>query len=457
MKTTNDQAGGTEYLARWERAFDTVLSPLEEFTHRQSSGSLLLAVATILALLCANSFLATWYAHFVHTPVQVGFGDFVLQKTLHHWVNDGLMAIFFFVVGLELKREFLVGELANIQNALLPIVGAIGGMVVPALFYVVLNGSGPGAAGWGIPMATDIAFAVGALVLLGDRIPKALLTFLIALAIVDDLGAVLVIAIFYTEHVSMGALGVAGLLFGVMIAFKYGGIRHPLPYLIMAVFLWFALLHSGVHATVAGILGALTIPVRPKYDTVKFTAHVRNLMSKFEEVTRNNSDVLRNVEARALLQTLENGVHRVQAPLQRLEHVWHMPVVYFVLPVFAFINAGVKIQPDSLQQAFSNDVTLGVMAGLVLGKTVGIAGLSYIALQLGIGQLPKGTNFMQIVGVALLGGIGFTMSIFVSELAFAGDAAMLANAKIGILIASVVAGIAGVLVLKFAAQEQAVS
>lgn len=455
MKETGPQEMSGEYVARWERVFDKVLTPLEEFTHQQSSGSILLVIATLLALGLANSGLADWYAHLSHTPIGFSFGGLGVQKTLHHWVNDGLMAIFFFVVGLELKREFLVGELANPKNAALPIVAAIGGMVVPAVVYVLVNLDAGNMHGWGIPMATDIAFAVGVLVLLGDRIPKSLLTFLIALAIVDDLGAVLVIALFYTDTISLAYLAAGVVIFFGMLALKFGGIRHPLPYFIMALFLWFALLHSGVHATVAGILGAMTVPVRPKYDTARFVAYMKNLVSKFEETTVKNPDVLTNNDARALLQTLQNGVHEVQAPLQQLEHTWHYPVVYLVLPIFAFVNAGVAFPVSDIAGIFADNITLGVILGLVVGKPLGIAGFSVAAVMMGLGRLPKGVSYAQIVGVAFLGGIGFTMSIFVAELAFGGNAAQVANAKMGILIASLLAGVVGYFMLRISSKRAA--
>lgn len=455
MNTENKRTSQGIYTARWERAFDKILTPLEEFTQRQSSASLLLILATTAALVLANSSFAGWYDAFVHTPLGVNFGQFALEKSLKHWVNDGLMAIFFFVIGLELKREFLVGELSSPENARLPIVAAIGGMVVPALVYSWFNYQGMGAKGWGIPMATDIAFAIGILILLGDKIPKALLTFLIALAIVDDLGAVMVIAIFYTETISIEAMSIASAIFLFMLMLKHGGIRQPWPYMIAAGFLWLALLKSGVHATLAGILGALTVPVRPKYNTEKFSAHVKSLIARFEETTRKNTNVLTNAEARGMLQTLENGVISVQAPLQRLEHTWHFPVAYLILPLFAFVNAGIAIQPSALGGAFSDPVTGGIIFGLVLGKLIGVAGFSFVAVQAGFAPYPTGTRLLHIVGVAFLSGIGFTMSIFISELAFAAHPDLLMSAKLGILMASAMAAAIGVLILKGLAAKSA--
>ncbi|MCB1775114.1 MAG: Na+/H+ antiporter NhaA [Gammaproteobacteria bacterium] len=431
------------YHAPWERHFDKVLTPFEEFIHRQTTSGLLLMGTAVLALILANGPLAHAYEHLIHTPMSIGAGSWQLEMSLHHWINDGLMVLFFFVVGLELKRELLVGELANPRMAALPIAAAIGGMVVPALIYFVINPGGEGAAGWGIPMATDIAFAIGALALLASRVPKALITFLVALAIVDDLGAVLVIAIFYTDTIAMGPLGMAGAMFALLIVLNMIGIRNAIPYFVVAVLLWFALLQSGVHATLAGVLGALTVPAQPKYNPKRFCDHVSELMERFRESHDKDANIMTNDDMRAVVQTLENGVHNVQAPLQRLEHGWHIPVAYIVIPIFALANAGIPLDTGSLGDTLSNPVMLGVALGLVLGKFIGITGASWLMLRFGLAELPKDTRFVQIAGVSLLGGIGFTMSIFVAQLAFPGNAELLVMAKTGILFASLLAGVSG--------------
>lgn len=429
--------------APWEQTFDKILTPFEEFVHRQTTSGLLLMATAILALVLANSGLASVYQHWVHTPVGFNIGDWELEKTLHHWVNDGLMALFFFVVGLELKREILVGELAVPRQAALPIIAAIGGMIVPALLYFSFNPTGDAARGWGIPMATDIAFAIGALVLLADRVPKALITFLVALAIVDDLGAVVVIALFYTDQLVLEALAAAAVILAVLTVCNLAGIRQPLPYFLLGGLLWFVLLKSGVHATLAGILTAFTIPARPKYDPVHFSRHVKELMARFDASHEPGKNIMTNEALRAVVQTLENGVHKVETPLQRLEHVMHMPVAFLVIPIFAFINAGIPMQFADLGNTLMHPVTLGVGLGLVLGKFIGIVGISWLALRLGIGQLPAQTSFSQIAGVALLAGIGFTMAIFIAELGFADQAEYLLMAKTGVLFASLLAGISG--------------
>jgi Na+:H+ antiporter, NhaA family len=431
------------YRAPWETAVGKVLSPFEEFLHRQTASGLLLMAMAVLALVLANGPLATLYNDTLGTYIKIGVGDWVLKMSVAHWINDGMMAVFFFVVGLELKREFLVGELANPRNAVLPVAAAIGGMVVPALIYYAFNPSGDAALGWGIPMATDIAFAIGAMALLGTRAPKALVTFLVALAIVDDLGAVMVIALFYTDSISLMPLAAAAGLTVLLAGLNRGGIRNPLPYFILALLLWYALLQSGVHATLAGVIGAMSVPAIPKYNPEHFSAHVRALMDRFDASHRPGQSIMTNVELRTQVQALENSVLSVETPLQRLEHIWHLPVAFLIIPVFALANAGIPVDLSTLSATVTNPVVLGVSLGLVLGKFIGITGASWLVLRLGVAELPKDTRFTQIAGASLLAGIGFTMSIFVAQLGFKNQPEMLLMAKTGILAASLFAGIAG--------------
>ena len=438
--TDNDEG---IHHAPWEKAFARVLGPFEEFVHRQTTSGMLLMATAILALVLANSALAAIYAHFIHLPVGINVGTWAIEKTAHHWVNDGLMALFFFVVGLELKREILVGELAQPRQAALPIIAAIGGMVVPALIYFSMNPTGDAARGWGIPMATDIAFAIGALVLLAGRVPKGLITFLVALAIVDDLGAVVVIALFYTDDLVLEWLAAAAAVLAVLMVFNLAGIRRLAPYFIAAVLLWYALLQSGVHATLAGVLVAFTVPARPKYDPEVFSRHVKALIARFDASHEPGKNILTNEKLQTEVQALKNGVQQVETPLQRSLHIWHLPVAFLIIPVFALFNAGIPLEFGSLGETLSHPVTLGVGLGLIVGKFVGITGASWLALKLGIGQLPAGTRFIQIAGVSLLGGIGFTMAIFIAELGFAQQPDYLLMAKTGILGASVLAGISG--------------
>jgi len=434
---------GNEHYAPWERKFDSVISPFEQFIHRETTSGLLLIACALLALILANSALADSYHLFFHTRIGIAVGAWQLEMSLHHWINDGLMALFFFVVGLEIKREILVGELAEPRHAVLPIVAAMGGMVVPAGIYYVINYGSDAVLGWGIPMATDIAFAVGVLVLLGNRIPKSLITFLVALAIVDDLGSVVVIALFYTDEIMRGALVIATALLCLLILFNRIGVRSPLPYFLVGIAMWLAMLQSGIHATLAGIFTALTIPAWPKYDPVRFSRHVKKLMRRFDASSRQGEPLMQNEKQNAIVQALENGVRMVETPLRRLERSMHMPVAFIIIPVFALANAGIPVELESIASSLMHPVTAGVILALLLGKFAGIAGICWLALKAGIGTLPAGVTFRHIAGVGLLGGIGFTMSIFIAELGFKVNPEYLLMAKTGVLFASLLAGICG--------------
>lgn len=443
------------FYAPWEHAFTRILSPFEEFIHRQTTSGMLLMGTAVIALILANSYLAEAYLHFIHTPMSIRIGSWSIDMSLHHWVNDGLMTLFFFVVGMELKREMLVGELADLRQAALPIIAAIGGMVMPALIYLAINHDGDAARGWGIPMATDIAFAVGALVLLASRVPKTLITFLVALAIADDLGAVLVIALFYTQQLAMNWLALSGLLVVMLFVLNFAGIRKVLPYFGVGAVLWYALLQSGVHATLAGVLCAFAIPARPKYDPAVFSMRIKELIGQFDASHQQDDNIMTNEKLQTVVQALEQGVHKVQTPLQKLEHGWHLPTAYLVIPVFALFNAGIPFQFGALGSTLTHPVMLGVMLGLLFGKFLGITGACWLALRLGIGQLPSGTRFSQIAAVSILGGIGFTMSIFIAELGFAAQPEYLLMAKTGILLASLLAGVLGFICLWYLGREQA--
>ncbi len=442
-----------EYIAPWEKAFVRVLTPLEDFIHRQTTSGVLLMLCAIAALFIANSQWNQTYIHILEMHFTIGLEGFQLSKSLHHWINDGLMAIFFFVIGLELKREILVGELADPKQAMLPIIAAIGGMVVPVAIYMLINPQGPTFTGWGVPMATDIAFALGALALLGKRIPKNLLTFLVALAIVDDLGAVIVIALFYTDTLNLVALGLAASLFFLLVALNLGGVRRSLPYILIGVILWIAMLKSGVHATLAGILLAFTIPMRPKYEPGRFLVQIGEMIGQIKQAYLHEKNILKNDELRSQVRALGEGVHLVQAPAQILEHKLHLPSAYIVIPIFSLANAGIPIDWSSLGSIVAHPVSMGVALGLVLGKLIGIAGFTWLAVKFGMTNLPSGVNFKHIIGVALMGGIGFTMSIFIAELGFVNQAQDLLMAKTGILLASVVAGFSGFAWLYFSYRQ----
>ena len=437
--------------APWERAFERVSTPFENFLHSQTTTGLILMGMTLIALILANSPLAEIYSHFFHTKIDFNVGSWSLSHTLHHWINDGLMAIFFFMVGLEIKREILVGELSNIKVAILPILAAIGGMVMPALIYASINQGSQGAAGWGIPMATDIAFAISALVLLGKRVSPALVTFLVALAIVDDLGAVLVIAFFYTDEIVMLPLVLAGLSFLIMIAFNRFGIHAVLPYFIVGIGMWFFMLESGVHATIAGVIAAMSIPSKPKCTPVDFTMHTKNLLDEYDNYPV-ATDHTMHEKQKAILLNIQDRIDSVNSPSARLEHALHLPVSLLIIPIFALANAGISIDFSSIGETIIQNVSLGIIAGLVFGKVLGIAGVSFLAIKLGLAKLPNGSSMSQIFGVAFLGGIGFTMSIFVADLAFIGNEELIFQAKVGILCASLFAGLFGYFWLRFIAK-----
>lgn len=438
-----NRVAGKEYIAPWERAFETVLTPLEEFIHRQTTSGILLMLFAVIALVIANTQLNETYHHFLQSKFVIGVEGFQLSKSIHHWINDGLMALFFLVVGLELKRELLVGELANIKQASLPIVAAAGGMLMPALIYVAINPEGHTLNGWGIPMATDIAFALGALALLGKRVPQNLLMFLVALAIVDDLGAVIVIAVFYTETINLSALFTAGIMLSVLICLNLGGVRRILPYSLIGIVLWIAMLKSGVHATLAGVLLAFTIPMKPKYDPQRFLALVRDSADHIKNVFVQNENIINNDALRSRVRALGEGVYKVQAPAQVLEHKLHLPSAYLIIPIFALANAGVPINWSEFSDVITHPVAVGIGAGLILGKLIGIAGFTWLAVKLKVSDLPAGLNFNHIIGVAFMGGIGFTMSIFIAELGFAQYPSDLLMAKTGILFASLISGVIG--------------
>ena len=427
-------------ITSWEKAFERIKTPFEEFIQDESTSGLLLIICTITAMVLANSALSHWYESFLQTRITIRVGPYALSHTVHYWINDALMTLFFLVVGLEIKREILVGHLSELRQAAFPIAGAIGGMVVPALIYFAFNNSGEMAKGWAIPMATDIAFAIGVLVLLGNRIPKALMGFLLTVAIVDDLGAVIVIALFYTDTIIWSALLIAVLFFAILLLFNLIGIRSPWPYFIVGFFLWMAMMESGIHATMAGILTAITVPARSKCTPQIFSEYSRKLLNRFDETQKSGKSIMEDSKQRAILQGLETFVHSMESPLQRLEHSLHLWVSFLIIPLFAFANAGIPIELSNLGQTLVHPVTLGIMSGLVLGKFIGIFGTCWLMLKIGNSSLPKGVSIKQLAGVSFLAGIGFTMSIFVGELAFAGQQNILLKVKTGIIIASLLAG-----------------
>ena len=416
------------------------LRPFQRFAHTESSGGVVLLASAAIALLWANSPWSASYFHLWETNIGVRVGWHALDLSLHHWINDGLMAVFFFVVGLEIKREMLVGELSSPRQAGLPLAGAVGGMLVPALIYAMLNIASPGSAGWGIPMATDIAFALGVLALLGPRVPVVLKVFLTALAIADDIGAVLVIAVFYTSDLAYHWLLVSGGILSALIGLNVLGVRRPAAYLILGVFLWLVFLRSGIHATVAGVLLAMTIPSRTRVHEQEFLDVARGAINEFEVACQPGATVLSNRAQQEAVEALEHVSEAVQSPLFTMERRLHGAVAFFIMPLFALANAGVAL--GGLGDSLSPPVTLGIVLGLVLGKPIGITLFSWLAVRFGLATLPAQTSWRALHGVSWLGGIGFTMSLFIAGLAFS-ESSLLDSAKVGILAASLVAGIAG--------------
>ncbi len=423
-----------------------IVSPFQQFAKAQTSQGLLLLLCTVVALGWANSPWGHSYDSLWHTEIALRVGSRVLEKSLLHWINDGLMVIFFFVVGLEIKREVLAGELASIRKAALPIAAAIGGMMVPALIYVAFNLGGVGARGWGIPMATDIAFALGVLTLVGPRVPTALKVFLVALAIVDDIGAVLVIAIFYTEGLSLPALGMAAAVLALLVLMNWSGVRHTLVYGGLGVGLWFFVLLSGVHATIAGVLLALTVPARSRMGTEHFVAKVKELLTVFERAGGRHTSYLDDERRQAAALGIEHAVEGVGVPLSRLEHSLQPLVAFFIMPLFALANAGVAVKGDIWTQ-LGHPVSLGIILGLVIGKQTGILGGSYAAVRSGFSEKPVGAGWLQIYGTGWLGGIGFTMALFIAGLVFEGTD-LLDTAKTAILTASALSGVVGWAILR---------
>ena len=433
---------------RKKEPIEVLLNPINEFLHKEASGGILLIICTVIALAWANSPWSQSYNHLWHTYLNVNIGNLLnLNYSLHYWINDGLMAVFFFTVGLEIKRELLVGELSSIQKASLPIAGAIGGMVIPALLYTIFNINGKGANGWGIPMATDIAFVVGIMALLGPRIPLTLKIFVLALAIADDIGAVLVIAIFYTAEISITSLIIAAIVLILLITLNKLGTKSLVPFTLLGIILWLAFLKSGIHATIAGVLLAFTIPASSRYNTNEFSERVKKLIKKFDETGDHWKNVLNNSERQHDVMAIESSCEKVLTPLQRFEHGLHPWVAFFIIPVFALANAGVTLAGLDILQALFSPISLGIIIGLFLGKQFGIFIFSFVAVKLKLASLPEGINWKNLYGAGILAGIGFTMSLFIAGLAF-DNPALLDLSKIGVLTGSLLSGILGFVYLK---------
>ena len=418
--------------------------PVQTFIHTEEVGAIVLLLAAGGALGWANSPWSDSYASFWHTTISFDIYIFAISEDLEHIVNDGLMAVFFFVVGLEIKRELLHGELSSFRRAVLPAMAAVGGMVAPALIYLAFNGSGETTTGWGIPIATDIAFALGVLALLGRRLPAELRIFLLGLAVVDDLGAIAVIAVFYTEAIHWTDLGLALGVFAVIAACIRIGIRSLGFYFILSVVMWQFFLESGIHATVAGVLLSALTPAEPYLHRKDYKTAVAALLHDFELAMEKGDEE----KAESIVAEVEKLSQGTEGPMERLERVIHPWTSFVVLPIFALANAGIVISWDSLTEAAASPITLGILVALPAGNALGIFGMTWLTVRLGLGRLPPSVTWSQVLGVGMLGGIGFTVSIFVSGIAFQ-DHALGDQAKIGVFGASLLAGAAGYLFLRF--------
>ena len=418
----------------------------QRFFHSQVSGSIVLMACTAVALIWANSAWSDQYFGLAKTYIGVSWGGATFKMSLEHWIIDGLMAIFFFVVGLEVKREIVVGELSTMRKAILPVSAALGGAVVPAIIYASLNAGGPGTPGWGVPMATDIAFALGILAMLGSRVPLGLKVFLTALAIADDMIAVVVIALFYTEQIVVAGLICAAVFIGLIVVANRLGIRQMWIYVALAAGAWFGVLLSGIHATIAGVLVAMVVPVRATIKPSEFLGKCRKSMEQLASGELTQESMISNKDQLRAL----NRIHTAAADMipsgLRFEKQLHPVQAFMILPLFALVSAGVQIDAETLADA-NGPVGWGIVLGLFFGKQIGVTAASWLAIRSGRADMPESVTWAQLWGVSCLSGVGFTMSIFIADLAFT-DGGLIAQAKIGILLASVLSGIVGYLVLR---------
>ena len=414
------------------------ITSIQNFINKEALSGILLFIATVLAVIVANSSFGQQYYDLWNMPLGITLGEKTISMTLTYWIDDGLMALFFLMVGLEIKREMVVGELSSVAKAAFPIVAAIGGMVVPALIYVALNPNNP--LGFGIPMATDIAFALGILMLLGSRVNPAVKLFLVALAVVDDLGAILVVATVYTSEIKAEYFIHAGIVYALIWALNLSGVKKLLPYLILGIFLWVFIHEIGIHATIAGVLLAFAIPIKSKIEEQNFIQQTRRDVAEFE---KHIDDVpLLNHHQMDVLENIGHNYDKVQNPLLRLEHNLHGLSAFFIMPLFAFSNAGVIIDFSSISANLN--IVLGVVLGLIIGKPLGIFLFTYLLSKLKIIQKPNNMTWLEVLAVGFLGGIGFTMSIFITHLAFA-DETIISAIKLGVFVASITAALIGIL------------
>ncbi|KIO76733.1 Na(+)/H(+) antiporter NhaA [Pedobacter lusitanus] len=424
---------------------EKIIAPVSRFIHLEYTGGIVLFLSVLVAIIWANSPFHESYHHLWDIKFSIGFDGYMLNKPLHIWINDGLMALFFFVIGLELKREFMEGELSTLKKASLPMMAALGGMLVPAIIFFCINKGLDSEHGWGIPMATDIAFALALLSMAGKHIPASVKVFLSALAVADDLGAVLVIAFFYTSNLNFVPLGIAAIFLLILIAGNKLGIRSSAFYLLIGIAVWIGFLLSGVHATIAGVLVAFTIPAVTKINENNFSENLRKLSFDFEQEIPNGG-LLTTSEQHRTIEQVKQLTLAAETPLQKIEYALHPWVAFVIMPLFALANAGIVIGADFFT-ALVNPVSIGVISGLIIGKFAGVLLFTWLMVKTKLAQLPDQANWKHITGVALLAGVGFTMSLFISNLAFE-NPEFIEQAKYGILIASLIAGVLGITMLK---------
>ncbi|PTN10263.1 Na+/H+ antiporter NhaA [Mangrovibacterium marinum] len=422
-----------------------IAEPFNRFFKQESSSSILLLAVTLLTLIFVNVGFYDQYFTLLHQKLTFGISSFVLSKSLILWINDGLMAIFFFVIGLEIKREVMIGELSTVRKASLPVFAAVGGMLFPVIIYLTLNNSPETHQGWAIPMATDIAFTLGIMKLLGKRVPYGLKIFLTAFAIVDDLGAILVIALFYSSSIQLSLILSALALFACLLVLTHFGLFNKYFYFIVSVIIWVLFLKSGIHATLAGVLVAFAIPIRKNIKITHFQDKMHDALGEFKTISNKlHSKYTLTNDQMAAVDQMDDLTEQVQSPLQYLEKRLHGWVAFVIMPIFAFANAGVRINAES----FANmDLSLIIAVSLILGNVIGISLFSFLAIKLKMASLPENTSFKQLAITGLLGGVGFTMSLFITNLAFESNSYIDAS-KIGILLGSLIAGIGGYFLLK---------
>lgn len=430
---------------------DLLITPFQKFIKLEGLAGILLFGATIIALIWANSPFGAYYESLWQYEIGISFEEFQLKKPLILWINDGLMAIFFFLIGLELKRELLIGEINTLKKATFPIMAALGGVVVPVGLYLVLNQDPTTTKGWGIPMATDIAFALAILGTLGKRVPLSLKIFLTAFAIIDDIAAVLVIALFYSANINWIFIGI-GIVIIIVLALLYYYKKYSLGIgLTLAVIVWFLFLKSGIHPTIAGVLLAFTIPIKKRININYFSNNLKTISHKIISLPEDDENHLLTKEEIEHIDQLDDLIFEARSPLQHLEHQLHSLTAYFILPIFAFANAGVVI---STQYDFNFSLLTNIAISLFIGKLIGVSLFSYLGLKLKLTELPSGVNFKQIIGIASIAGVGFTMSIFIDNLAFAQDIISLNSAKVGIIVGSLISGIVGYIILRVTSKNE---